>query len=106
MVSSSNFPSLLSHSSEYKVSISGTRVELTCAKNLAPEIIHWDHNDKKIGEGKHLIREDFSEMKDSGYYACYSTSTSEKYQNYLYLKAKGKIGLQCKHYKTLGKTIS
>ncbi|XP_037003230.1 T-cell surface glycoprotein CD3 epsilon chain [Artibeus jamaicensis] len=74
---------------EYKVSISGTRVELTCPKNLESKIIKWEHNgEPKAQEGDNLILEDFSEMKNSGYYVCYSESTSEKNRNYLYLKAK------------------
>ncbi|XP_053781233.1 T-cell surface glycoprotein CD3 epsilon chain isoform X2 [Desmodus rotundus] len=73
----------------YKVSISGTTVVLTCPKNLVSETISWEHNgEPKTEQGDDLILEDFSEMKDSGYYACQSTSTSEKYHNYLYLKAK------------------
>ncbi|KAM5317569.1 T-cell surface glycoprotein CD3 epsilon chain isoform 2-T2 [Glossophaga mutica] len=73
----------------YKVSISGTTVDLICPKNGASETIRWEHNGKlKTHEGNHLTLEDFSEMKDSGYYVCYSKSASEKYDNYLYLKAK------------------
>ncbi|XP_045694883.1 T-cell surface glycoprotein CD3 epsilon chain [Phyllostomus hastatus] len=73
----------------YKISISGTRVELTCPNNLEYEVTNWKHNGElKNQQGKRLIQEDFSEMKHSGYYHCYSTSTSEKYHNYLYLKAK------------------
>ncbi|XP_036913375.1 T-cell surface glycoprotein CD3 epsilon chain [Sturnira hondurensis] len=73
---------------EYQVSISGTKVELTCPKNVGSEV-KWKHNDKlKAQQEVNLVLEDFSEMKDSGYYFCYSESTSEKYNNYLYLKAK------------------
>ncbi|XP_021082410.1 T-cell surface glycoprotein CD3 epsilon chain [Mesocricetus auratus] len=70
----------------YKVSISGTRIELTCP--LESDFIHWEKNDKVLPEEneKTLVLQDFSEVGDSGYYACYLES-SEK-NAYLYLKAR------------------
>lgn len=70
----------------YKVSISGTKIELTCP--LDSDNIKWEKNDKELsGEiDKQLTLSDFSEVEDSGYYACY-TDTKKK-DLYLYLKAK------------------
>ncbi|CAO2635282.1 T-cell surface glycoprotein CD3 epsilon chain [Lemmus lemmus] len=70
----------------YKVSISGTRIELTCP--LDSDTIKWEKNDKELfGENdKQLTLSDFSEVEDSGYYACY-TDTKKK-NVYLYLKAR------------------
>ncbi|KAL2807355.1 T-cell surface glycoprotein CD3 epsilon chain precursor [Daubentonia madagascariensis] len=73
----------------YKVSISGTTVVVTCPQEPGSEI-KWekkgiqlqDHEDQE-----HLVLEDFSEMKDSGYYACY-TGTSKEVSHYLYLRAR------------------
>lgn len=70
----------------YKVSISGTRIELTCP--LDSDTIKWEKNDKELsGESdKQLMLSDFSEVEDSGYYACYTDAT--KKNAYLYLKAR------------------
>lgn len=71
---------------QYKVSISGTTVELTCS--LDDDSIKWEKNDKILTneENQNLILENFSEVEDSGYYACYTDPKGEK--NYLYLRAK------------------
>lgn len=74
----------------YKVSISGTTVTLTCPENPESETIKWEikgaeepsHEDTSL-----LVLENFSEMEDSGYYSCY-TSTSKDNRNYIYLKAR------------------
>ncbi|XP_051053266.1 T-cell surface glycoprotein CD3 epsilon chain [Phodopus roborovskii] len=68
----------------YKVSISGTRIELTCPLE---NDINWEKDDKRVSDenDKLLVLEDFSEIEDSGYYACYSGSSKNKY---LYLKAR------------------
>ncbi|XP_054448523.1 T-cell surface glycoprotein CD3 epsilon chain [Pteronotus mesoamericanus] len=73
----------------YKVSISGTKVELTCPKNLQSETTSWekDGQSKSHYKGSHIVLDDFSEVKDSGYYACY-ISTSRENLHYLYLKAR------------------
>lgn len=83
-------PSLFSFSTDYKVSISGTRIELTCP--LDSDTIKWEKNDKELsGESdKQLMLSDFSEVEDSGYYACYTDAT--KKNAYLYLKARGNSG--------------
>uniref|UniRef100_A0A8C8U7V7 T-cell surface glycoprotein CD3 epsilon chain n=1 Tax=Peromyscus maniculatus bairdii TaxID=230844 RepID=A0A8C8U7V7_PERMB len=71
--------------SDYKVSISGTRVELTCP--LENEVVTWKKNDKTIPNenNKLLVLEDFSEVQDSDYYACQAETSSNAY---LYLKAR------------------
>ncbi|XP_041494422.1 T-cell surface glycoprotein CD3 epsilon chain [Microtus oregoni] len=70
----------------YKVSISGTNIELTCP--LDSDKIKWEKNDKELsGESnKKLMLSDFSEVEDSGYYACYIEAKEKN--AYLYLKAK------------------
>ncbi|XP_029337650.1 T-cell surface glycoprotein CD3 epsilon chain [Mus caroli] len=74
-------------SAQYKVSISGTSVELTCPLN-SDENLKWEKNDQVLPQqhDKHLLLQDFSEVEDSGYYVCY-TSASRK-NTYLYLKAR------------------
>ncbi|XP_050012282.1 T-cell surface glycoprotein CD3 epsilon chain [Alexandromys fortis] len=70
----------------YKVSISGTKIELTCP--LDSDNIKWEKNDKVLSgkSDKQLTLSDFSEVEDSGYYVCY---TDDKKKNlYLYLKAR------------------
>lgn len=71
----------------YEVSISGTKIELTCP--LDGDTIKWEKDDKELsGESdRQLTLSDFSEVEDSGYYACY-TDSSKKKNMYLYLKAK------------------
>ncbi|KAF4008923.1 hypothetical protein G4228_000685, partial [Cervus hanglu yarkandensis] len=84
-----NFPSLLSHSPAYEVSISGNTVELTCP--LEPESgVKWKKSDELIpkGDGKQLLLENFSEMENSGYYQCYITEGSTEMAHKLYLKAR------------------
>ncbi|VFV31228.1 t-cell surface glycoprotein cd3 epsilon chain [Lynx pardinus] len=73
----------------YKVSISGTTVVLTCPEDLGSESIKWEKNGGLLPNeyGEQLFLDDFSEMENSGYYACYTSNSLEK--NYLYLKARG-----------------
>ncbi|EDL95346.1 CD3 antigen, epsilon polypeptide (predicted) [Rattus norvegicus] len=72
---------------EYEVSISGTSVELTCPLENEDNL-KWEKNDKVLPDKneKHLVLEDFSEVKDSGYYVCYTESSRKN--TYLYLKAR------------------
>uniref|UniRef100_A0A8D2DX58 T-cell surface glycoprotein CD3 epsilon chain n=1 Tax=Sciurus vulgaris TaxID=55149 RepID=A0A8D2DX58_SCIVU len=88
LFSPSNFPSLLSHSSEYKVSISGTDVVLTCPPMVQGQI-HWEKNGHKISDEneEQLFLKNFSEMENSGYYACYADA-QDKRNHYLYLRAR------------------
>lgn len=99
LVSPSSFTSLLSQSPAYKVSISGTKVTLTCLENSESEAIKWAKDNVELpgpfNENKQLELEDFSEVENSGYYACYTSSSKEK-NHYLYLKARGNTGLQSK----------
>ncbi|XP_035299723.1 T-cell surface glycoprotein CD3 epsilon chain isoform X3 [Cricetulus griseus] len=69
----------------YTVSISGTRIELTCPVDGE---INWEKNDKVLSEenDKLLVLENFSEVEDSGYYACYLKDSPKN--TYLYLKAR------------------
>lgn len=68
---------------EYKVSISGIKVELTCPLDTTDEV-SWDtKRGKKTGHT--LTVENFSELDDSGYYTCYTTA---KKHHRLYLKAR------------------
>ncbi|KAI5282537.1 T-cell surface glycoprotein CD3 epsilon chain isoform X1 [Manis pentadactyla] len=75
----------------YKVSISGTKVTLTCLENSESEAIKWAKDNVELpgpfNENKQLELEDFSEVENSGYYACYTSSSKEK-NHYLYLKAR------------------
>ncbi|KAM9221741.1 T-cell surface glycoprotein CD3 epsilon chain [Dugong dugon] len=68
----------------YKVSISGTKVVLTCPEDHPSPL--WKHNDKEVGERANLlVLDDFSEVENSGYYVC----PAEKENNlHLYLKAR------------------
>ncbi|ERE74994.1 T-cell surface glycoprotein CD3 epsilon chain-like protein [Cricetulus griseus] len=70
---------------DYTVSISGTRIELTCPVDGE---INWEKNDKVLSEenDKLLVLENFSEVEDSGYYACYLKDSPKN--TYLYLKAR------------------
>lgn len=72
---------------QYSVSISGTKVVVTCFLDSA-DSIKWEKIDGEISgyNDEQLIIENFSEMEHSGYYACYK-SNSEK-SHYLYLKAR------------------
>ncbi|XP_012584857.1 PREDICTED: T-cell surface glycoprotein CD3 epsilon chain [Condylura cristata] len=77
LVSTCNFSFFLSP--EYEVSISGTRVELTCP-NQNPE---WSFNANKLtGLGRTYVEEIFSEVEHSGFYSCDQNKTL------LYLKAR------------------
>ncbi|XP_016010934.1 T-cell surface glycoprotein CD3 epsilon chain [Rousettus aegyptiacus] len=79
----------------YEVSISGTKVTLTCPEEAGSEIIEWEKDNTKLNrddeklyfEGNTLVLENFSEMDNSGFYSCY-TSTSKNDRNFLYLKAR------------------
>ncbi|XP_012932021.1 T-cell surface glycoprotein CD3 epsilon chain [Heterocephalus glaber] len=73
---------------QYRVSISGTRVVVTCFLDPSTDPIKWEKIDgEESGENdEQLIIENFSEVEHSGYYACYK-SDSEK-NHYLYLKAR------------------
>ncbi|XP_008573137.1 PREDICTED: T-cell surface glycoprotein CD3 epsilon chain [Galeopterus variegatus] len=71
----------------YKVSISGIRVELTCPQDYEPDT-QWEKNSIEV-PGHHkeqLLLENFSEMEDSGYYACYMKNMPKKH--HLYLRAR------------------
>ncbi|XP_023576937.1 T-cell surface glycoprotein CD3 epsilon chain [Octodon degus] len=73
---------------QYKVSISGTRVVVTCFLDPSTESIKWE---KKYGDlagenDEQLIMENFSELEHSGHYACYKSGSEKNY--YLYLKAR------------------
>ncbi|KAL6036487.1 hypothetical protein STEG23_003875 [Scotinomys teguina] len=70
----------------YKVSISGTKIELTCP--LESDAIFWEKEDQVLANenDKILVVNDFSEVKDNGYYVCYSEASSKN--TYLYLKAR------------------
>nr|BAJ16149.1 CD3e molecule, epsilon (CD3-TCR complex) [Leontopithecus rosalia] len=73
----------------YKVSISGTTVTLTCPRYDGHEIKWLVNSQNKEGHEDHLLLEDFSEMEQSGYYACLSKETpAEEASHYLYLKAR------------------
>lgn len=86
------------HSPAFKVSISGTRVELTCPEDPDSEQIKWEKDGVLIPDhhDEHLLLDNFSEMKDSGHYTCYRDNSNNN-RNYLYLKARGNAGLQRKH---------
>lgn len=73
----------------YKISISGTRVLLTCPEDSGSDTIKWDKNYQEINdfEGHQLSLDNFSELDDSGYYSCY-TSETKNLRSFLYLKAK------------------
>nr|1JBJ_A Chain A, CD3 Epsilon and gamma Ectodomain Fragment Complex [Mus musculus] len=72
---------------EYKVSISGTSVELTCPLD-SDENLKWEKNGQELPQkhDKHLVLQDFSEVEDSGYYVCYTPASNKN--TYLYLKAR------------------
>lgn len=86
------------HSPAFKVSISGTRVELTCPEDPDSEPIKWEKDGVVLSdnEEEHLLLDNFSEMKNSGHYTCYKGS-QENRRNYLYLKARGNAGPQREH---------
>lgn len=94
-----NFPSLLSHSPAYEVSISGNSVELTCPKDFENGI-QWKRNNEQMKghNEKYLLLDNFSEMENSGYYQCLATEGNTEAAHTLYLKARGNTGLQSKHY--------
>lgn len=72
----------------YKVSISGTKVMLTCPEDSESEPITWEKDGKPLfSKEDTLLLENFSEMEDNGYYSCY-TSASKNNRNLLYLKAR------------------
>lgn len=69
----------------FKVSISGSRVVLTCPLEPDTGTIEWKKNDeKKSSEGLEFLMDNFSEMEDSGLYTC---ATQEK-SFHLYLRAR------------------
>lgn len=72
---------------QYEVSISGTSVELTCPLENEDNL-KWEKNDQVLPDKneRHLVLDDFSEVKDSGYYVCYTAGS--KKDKYLYLKAR------------------
>ncbi|XP_036114582.1 T-cell surface glycoprotein CD3 epsilon chain [Molossus molossus] len=74
----------------FAVSISGTRVELTCPVAPSTDPIEWELNGVKVPDEQedHLLLEKFSETKHNGYYTCYKRDSKEKRTNYLYLKAR------------------
>ncbi|KAM6158597.1 T-cell surface glycoprotein CD3 epsilon chain [Rhynchocyon petersi] len=84
---------LLSCSPEFKISISGTTVMLTCPMEAESEVkkIIWKKDDKEIqvetNKDNLLILENFSEVENSGYYTCYSEGSKQE-SSYLYLKAR------------------
>ncbi|XP_007934782.1 T-cell surface glycoprotein CD3 epsilon chain [Orycteropus afer afer] len=90
----SDFPSpLLSCSPVYKVSISGTTVELTCPDESGSKAIKWEHNGVAVStinipedSKDKLVLENFSEMEHSGYYTCYTDDSKKNHP--LYLKAR------------------
>ena len=65
---------------------------LTCPEDLGSESIKWERNGDLLPNeyGEQLFLDDFAEMENSGYYACYTSNSLEK--NYLYLKARGNMG--------------
>lgn len=72
----------------YKVSISGTSVELTCPEDPDSDQIKWE-KDGVLMPNHHearLLLDNFSEMKDSGHYTCYLEPRES--HHYLYLKAR------------------
>lgn len=76
---------------QYKVSISGTDVVLTCPPAMLQGEIHWEKDNQEIkGENEEqLILKNFSEMENSGYYACYTGQKSNDVKShYLYLRAR------------------
>ncbi|XP_006890948.1 PREDICTED: T-cell surface glycoprotein CD3 epsilon chain [Elephantulus edwardii] len=69
---------------EYKISISGKTVTLECP--LSGEI-KWEKNGKTLGSSEPVYTMvDFSEVDNSGCYACYNNENDKKY--FLYLKAR------------------
>ncbi|XP_028639676.1 T-cell surface glycoprotein CD3 epsilon chain [Grammomys surdaster] len=72
---------------QYKVSISGTSVELTCPLE-SEDNLKWEKDDRLLPNknDKQLVLSDFSEARDSGYYVCYEEGS--KKNKYLYLKAR------------------
>ncbi|XP_005378292.1 PREDICTED: T-cell surface glycoprotein CD3 epsilon chain isoform X2 [Chinchilla lanigera] len=73
---------------EYKVSISGTTVEVTCFLDPSTESIQWEknHGNVTVENPERLTIENFSELEHSGYYACFKSNSDKDY--YLYLKAR------------------
>lgn len=71
----------------YKISISGTTIELACPEGFEGPSIKWEKNGKKLTEESHLLSvNNLSELEVSGYYSCYS---NEKEKGHLlYLKAR------------------
>uniref|UniRef100_A0A8P0T5G4 CD3 epsilon subunit of T-cell receptor complex n=1 Tax=Canis lupus familiaris TaxID=9615 RepID=A0A8P0T5G4_CANLF len=88
LVSPSSFSSLLSCFPGFKVSISGTEVVVTCPDVFGYDNIKWEKNDNLVegASNRELSQKEFSEVDDSGYYACYADSIKEK--SYLYLRAR------------------
>ncbi|XP_076968879.1 T-cell surface glycoprotein CD3 epsilon chain isoform X2 [Tamandua tetradactyla] len=73
---------------EFKVAISGTTVILTCPEDHESEEIQWEKNSVQLpNKSKDIRLENFSEMEDSGYFACYVSNSKEK-KHHLYLRAR------------------
>lgn len=77
-------------SMQYKVSISGTEVVLTCPPKIVQGQIYWEKDGQEIKEEneEQLILKNFSEMENSGLYACYTDQKSTEKSHYLYLRAR------------------
>uniref|UniRef100_A0A8I3MGF0 CD3 epsilon subunit of T-cell receptor complex n=1 Tax=Canis lupus familiaris TaxID=9615 RepID=A0A8I3MGF0_CANLF len=78
----------ISPEKRFKVSISGTEVVVTCPDVFGYDNIKWEKNDNLVegASNRELSQKEFSEVDDSGYYACYADSVKEK--SYLYLRAR------------------
>ncbi|XP_025321127.1 T-cell surface glycoprotein CD3 epsilon chain isoform X1 [Canis lupus baileyi] len=78
----------ISPEKRFKVSISGTEVVVTCPDVFGYDNIKWEKNDNLVegASNRELSQKEFSEVDDSGYYACYADSIKEK--SYLYLRAR------------------
>lgn len=72
---------------EYKISISGTQITLTCPEDPEATSIKWEKDKVQLKDEGHLLfLNDDSKLEVSGYYSCYS-NTNEK-RHLLYLKAR------------------
>lgn len=72
----------------YDVSISGTRVTVTCPLQNEAADITWEKNENQLADKSPVLTiENFSEMDDSAYYRCYISNDKAKSSS-LYLKAR------------------
>ncbi|XP_054988155.1 T-cell surface glycoprotein CD3 epsilon chain [Sorex araneus] len=73
----------------YEVSISGSKVVLTCPKEYDDGDITWEKSFQEQREIKTatFTIDYFSEMEDNGYYRCYNAENKAK-NHYLYLRAR------------------